>query len=221
MSIFIDSTSRVIVQGMTGSEGQKHTTRMLAAGTNIVGGVNPRKAGTSVTFHVEPYGPGAENRAAGDVEVPVFGSVAQAREETGANVSVVFVPPAYAKDAAIEAIDAGIETLVVITEGIPVQDSTAFVDYALERGVRLIGPNCPGIISPGQCNVGITPADITGPGRLGLVSKSGTLTYQLMYELRDLASPPALVLAVTRLSEPLTSMLWKLSKTTPIRTLLS
>ena len=181
MSIFIDSTSRVIVQGMTGSEGQKHTTRMLAAGTNIVGGVNPRKAGTSVTFHVEPYGPGAENRAAGDVEVPVFGSVAQAREETGANVSVVFVPPAYAKDAAIEAIDAGIETLVVITEGIPVQDSTAFVDYALERGVRLIGPNCPGIISPGQSNVGITPADITGPGRLGLVSKSGTLTYQLMY----------------------------------------
>ena len=186
MSIFIDSTSRVIVQGMTGSEGQKHTTRMLAAGTNIVGGVNPRKAGTSVTFHVEPYGPGAENRASGDVEVPVFGSVAQAREETGANVSVVFVPPAFAKDAAIEAIDAGIETLVVITEGIPVQDSTEFVDYALERGVRLIGPNCPGIISPGQSNVGITPADITGPGRLGLVSKSGTLTYQLMYELRDL-----------------------------------
>ena len=186
MSIFIDSTSRVIVQGMTGSEGQKHTTRMLAAGTNIVGGVNPRKAGTSVTFHVEPYGPGAENRAAGDFEVPVFGSVAQAREETGANVSVVFVPPAFAKAAAIEAIDAGIETLVVITEGIPVQDSTEFVDYALERGVRLIGPNCPGIISPGQCNVGITPADITGPGRLGLVSKSGTLTYQLMYELRDL-----------------------------------
>ena len=96
------------------------------------------------------------------------------------------MPPAFAKDAAIEAIDAGIETLVVITEGIPVQDSTEFVDYALERGVRLIGPNCPGIISPGQSNVGITPADITGPGRLGLVSKSGTLTYQLMYELRDL-----------------------------------
>ena len=186
MSIFIDSTSRVIVQGMTGSEGQKHTTRMLAAGTNIVGGVNPRKAGTTVTFNVEPYGPGAEERVGGQIEVPVFGSVAHAREETGANVSVIFVPPAYAKDAAIEAIDAGIETLVVITEGIPVQDSTAFVDYALERGVRLIGPNCPGIISPGQCNVGITPADITGPGCLGLVSKSGTLTYQLMYELRDL-----------------------------------
>ncbi len=171
MTIFIDSTSRVIVQGMTGSEGQKHTARMLAAGTKIVGGVNPRKAGTTVTFNVDPYGPGAEDRAAGEVEVPVFGSVAHAREETGANVSVIFVPPAYAKDAAIEAIDAGIETLVVITEGIPVQDSTAFVDYALERGVRLIGPNCPGIISPGQCNVGITPADITGTGRLGLVSK--------------------------------------------------
>ena len=186
MTIFIDSTSRVIVQGMTGSEGQKHTTRMLAAGTKIVGGVNPRKAGTTVTFDVEPYGPGAEQRAGGQIDVPVFGSVADAREETGANVSVIFVPPAFAKDAAIEAIDAGIETLVVITEGIPVQDSTAFVDYALERGVRLIGPNCPGIISPGQCNVGITPADITGPGRLGLVSKSGTLTYQLMYELRDL-----------------------------------
>ena len=101
-------------------------------------------------------------------------------------MSVVFVPPAFAKDAALEAIDAGIETVVVITEGIPVQDSVVFVDRALEKGTRLIGPNCPGIISPAQSNVGITPADITGPGRIGLVSKSGTLTYQLMHELRDI-----------------------------------
>lgn len=186
MSIFINASSRVIVQGMTGSEGRKHTARMLSAGTHIVGGVNPRKAGTTVTFEVEPYGSGAANVVAGSVDVPVYGSVAEAREATGANVSVLFVPPAFAKDAAIEAVDAGIETLVVITEGIPVADSVAFVTYARERGVRLIGPNCPGIITPGECNVGITPADITGSGRIGLVSKSGTLTYQLMYELRDL-----------------------------------
>ena len=185
MTIFVNSDTRVIVQGMTGAEGRKHTQRMLSAGTTIVGGTNPRKAGTTVTFDVQGYGPGADKVTDGQVEVPVFGTVAEAREATGANASVIFVPPAFAKGAALEAIEAGIETIVLITEGIPVQDSTIVVERALAAGVRLIGPNCPGIISPAQTNLGITPADITGPGRLGLVSKSGTLTYQLMYELRD------------------------------------
>ena len=185
MTIFVNSDTRVIVQGMTGAEGRKHTQRMLSAGTTIVGGTNPRKAGTTVTFDVQGYGPGADRVTDGQVEIPVFGTVAEAREATGANASVIFVPPAFAKGAALEAIEAGIETIVLITEGIPVQDSTIVVERALEAGVRLIGPNCPGIISPGQASLGITPADITGPGRLGLVSKSGTLTYQLMYELRD------------------------------------
>lgn len=186
MTIFLDSDSLVLVQGMTGAEGRKHTRRMLSAGTRIVGGVNPRKAGTTLTFEVEGYGPAAQRVRNGDAEVPVFGTVAEGMAATGANTTVIFVPPAFAKDAALEAIDAGIQTIVVITEGIPVADATVFVNRALEAGVRLIGPNCPGIISPGQSNVGITPADITGPGRIGLVSKSGTLTYQLMYELRDI-----------------------------------
>ena len=186
MSIFLDRNSKVIVQGMTGSEGRKHTRRMLGAGTNVVGGVNPRKAGASVEFDVAPIGPGAQERRAGSVSVPVFGSVAEAKEATGANVSVVFVPPAHTLGAVIEAVDAGLDLVVIITEGVPVKDATEFYAYAAERGVRLIGPNCPGIISPGQSNVGITPPDITGPGRVGLVSKSGTLTYQLMYELADL-----------------------------------
>lgn len=185
MSIFLNSDSRVIVQGMTGAEGRKHTQRMLSAGTTIVAGTNPRKAGTSVDFDVVGYGPAADRVKNGTVSVPVYATVAEAKEATNANTSVIFVPPAFAKGAALEAIDAGIETIVVITEGIPVADSTVFVSHALEKGVRLIGPNCPGIISPNQSNVGITPADITAPGRIGLVSKSGTLTYQLMYELRD------------------------------------
>lgn len=192
MAIFLDAASRVIVQGMTGSEGRKHTARMLGAGTAVVGGVNPRKAGTSVTFDVQGYGPRAGQVSDGPLEVPVFGTVEQARAATGANTSVVFVPPAFALGAVLEAIDAGIETVVVITEGIPVGDSVRFVTRALESGTRLIGPNCPGIISPGLSNVGITPADITGPGRLGLVSKSGTLTYQMMFELRDLGFTTAI-----------------------------
>lgn len=175
MAIFLTEASKVIVQGMTGSEGQKHTTRMLASGTNVVGGVNPRKAGTSVTF---PAGEGT-------VDVPVFGSVAEALEATGADVSVIFVPPAFTKAAVVEAVDAGVPLVVIITEGVPVADTAEFFAYAQEKGVRLVGPNCPGLISPGKSNVGIIPADITGPGKIGLVSKSGTLTYQMMYELRD------------------------------------
>ncbi|MFV0285950.1 MAG: succinate--CoA ligase subunit alpha [Demequina sp.] len=172
MSIFINKDSKVIVQGMTGSEGSKHTARMLASGTNIVGGVNPRKAGTSVDFD--------------GTEIPVFGSVADAMEATGADVTVLFVPPAFTKAAVIEAVDAGIGLAVIITEGVPVADTAEFFAYAHSKGVRLIGPNCPGLITPGESNVGITPANITGPGRIGLVSKSGTLTYQMMFELRDI-----------------------------------
>lgn len=186
MAIFLDENSRVIVQGMTGSEGQKHTRRMLSAGTTIVGGVNPRKAGTTVEFDVTPIGPGAAAVTAATVSVPVFGTVAEARAATGADVSVVFVPPAFAKSAVLEAVDAGMDLVVIITEGIPVADTAEFFTYAQGKGVRLIGPNCPGIISPGKSNVGITPPDITGAGPIGLVSKSGTLTYQMMYELRDL-----------------------------------
>ena len=186
MSIFLTETDRVIVQGMTGSEGRKHTTRMLSAGTKVVAGVNPRKAGTAVAFDVAPIGPGAGEVQAGTVEVPVYGTVAKAKEATGAEVSVVFVPPAFAKGAVVEAVDAGVRLLVVITEGIPVADATWMRAYAADHGVQIIGPNCPGIISPARSNVGITPPDITGPGPLGLVSKSGTLTYQLMHELSDL-----------------------------------
>ncbi|MDO5746611.1 MAG: succinate--CoA ligase subunit alpha [Actinomycetaceae bacterium] len=186
MSIFLHEDARVVVQGMTGSEGQKHTRLMLGSGTNIVGGTNPRKAGQTLSFEIEPKGAGADRVSETTVEVPVFGTVKEAMEKAEANVSVVFVPPPFAKGAVIEAVDAGIELVVVITEGIPAGDAIEFVNYALEKGVRIIGPNCPGIISPGKSNVGITPADVTNPGRLGLVSKSGTLTYQLMYELRDI-----------------------------------
>ncbi|BBY24755.1 succinate--CoA ligase subunit alpha [Mycobacterium stomatepiae] len=178
MSIFLNKDSKIIVQGITGGEGTKHTALMLKAGTQVVGGVNAKKAGTTVS-HVDPKGK--------DVELPVFGSVAEAMKETGANVSVVFVPPKFAKDAIIEAIDAEIPLLVVITEGIPVQDSAYAWAYNVDKGqkTRIIGPNCPGIITPGEALAGITPANISGPGPVGLVSKSGTLTYQMMYELRD------------------------------------
>ncbi|BBX46240.1 succinate--CoA ligase subunit alpha [Mycobacterium cookii] len=178
MAIFLTAENKVVVQGITGSEATKHTARMLAAGTKIVGGVNARKAGTTV----------AHKDVNGDpIELPVFGSVVEAIEKTGADVSIIFVPPVYSKDAIIEAIDAEIPLLVVITEGIPVQDSAYAWAYNLDKGgkTRIIGPNCPGIISPGQSLVGITPANISGPGPVGLVSKSGTLTYQMMYELRD------------------------------------
>ncbi|MGV0624750.1 succinate--CoA ligase subunit alpha [Mycolicibacter minnesotensis] len=178
MSIFVNKDSKVIVQGITGAEATKHTARMLAAGTQIVGGVNARKAGTTVAH---------KDKDGNDVELPVFGSVAEAMKETGADVSIAFVPPAFSKDAMIEAIDAEIPLLVVITEGVPVQDSAYAWAYNVDKGekTRIIGPNCPGIITPGECLVGITPANISGTGPIGLVSKSGTLTYQMMYELRD------------------------------------
>ncbi|MDD7917829.1 succinate--CoA ligase subunit alpha [Actinomycetospora callitridis] len=180
MSIFLDENSKVIVQGLTGSEGMKHATKMLASGTKIVGGVNARKAGTTVEIT--------------GTNVPVFGGVEEAMKETGADVSVLFVPPKFAKDAAVEAIDAGIGLAVVITEGIPVHDSAWFWAHACANGnrTRIIGPNCPGIISPGKSNAGIIPANIAGPGKMGLVSKSGTLTYQMMYELREIGFSTAI-----------------------------
>jgi succinyl-CoA synthetase alpha subunit len=178
MSIFLNENSKVIVQGMTGSEGRKHTQRMLASGTAIVGGVNPKKAGENVDFD--------------GASVPVFGSVSEAMKETGADVSVIFVPPAGAKGAVIEAVDAQIGLAVVITEGIPVHDSTYFWAHAQGGSTRIIGPNCPGLISPGRSNAGIIPANITKQGTIGLVSKSGTLTYQMMYELRDIGFSTAI-----------------------------
>jgi succinyl-CoA synthetase alpha subunit len=171
MAIYVTKESKVLVQGMTGAEGMKHTRRMLAAGTDVVGGVNPRKAGQSAGFDGQA--------------VPVFGSVADGMRATGADVTVVFVPPAFAKAAVMEAADARIPLAVVITEGIPVHDTVAFTAHARRTGTRIMGPNCPGLITPGQCDAGIIPADITKPGPIGLVSKSGTLTYQLMHELRD------------------------------------
>jgi succinyl-CoA synthetase alpha subunit len=181
MSIFLNKNNKVIVQGITGGEGTKHTALMLKAGTQIVGGVNARKAGTTVEHE-------------GGVILPVFGTVAEAIAATGADTSIVFVPPAFAKDAVVEAIEAGIPLVVVITEGIPVQDTAEFWALAKAKGgtTQIIGPNCPGIITPGQSLVGITPATITGSGPIGLVSKSGTLTYQMMYELRDLGFSTAI-----------------------------
>ncbi len=173
MAIFLTKDSTIVVQGMTGSEGQKHTRRMLASGARVVGGVNARKAGQHVDFD--------------GTALPVCGSVAEAMSETGADVSVVFVPPAFTKDAVLEAVEADMPLVVVITEGVPVHDTAEFHAAAQSSGrTRVVGPNCPGLQSPGASNAGIIPADITGPGPIGLVSKSGTLTYQLMYELRDL-----------------------------------
>jgi len=169
MAIFLSADSKVLVQGMTGAEGTKHTRRMVASGTNVVAGVTPGKGGQEVDG------------------IPVFNNVGEAMAATGANVSVVFVPPKFAKAAVIEAVDATIPLCVVITEGIPVHDTAAFFQYAENSGkTRLVGPNCPGLISPGLSNAGIIPGDITQKGRIGLVSKSGTLTYQMMFELRDL-----------------------------------
>ncbi len=179
MSIWLDQRSTVIVQGMTGSEGRKHTQRMIAAGTRIVAGVTPGKGGQSVTFEESP--------------VPVYESVAEAKAATGANTSVVFVPAKFTRQAVIEAVDAELDLAVVITEGVPVKDTAEFVAYAAQSGrTRLIGPNCPGLISPGKSNVGIIPPTISGPGRIGLVSKSGTLTYQMMFELRDIGFSTAI-----------------------------
>src|ERR1700752_933167 len=174
MAIFLTADSKILIQGITGGEGRKHGARMLAAGAQVVGRANPKKAGTTVELN--------------GVEVPVFATVKETMAATGADVSVIFVPPAGTKAAVKEAIDAEIPLAIVITEGVPVHDTAEFWAYAIEKGnkTRIIGPNCPGVASPGKSNAGIIPADITSEGKIGLVSKSGTLTYQMMYELRDI-----------------------------------
>ncbi|MEZ5118820.1 MAG: succinate--CoA ligase subunit alpha [Candidatus Nanopelagicales bacterium] len=173
MAIFLDENSRILVQGITGSEGGKHTRRMVAGGSNIVAGVTPGKGGQTVD--------------ADGTSIPVFNSVSEAVEATGADVSVVFVPPKFTKGAVMEVVDAQVPLAVVITEGVPVHDTANLFTYAQNAGTtRVIGPNCPGLISPGKSNAGIIPADITKAGRIGLVSKSGTLTYQMMFECRDI-----------------------------------
>lgn len=184
MSVFVGSGTPVIVQGITGHQGMTHTARMLQAGTNICGGVNPRKAGTSVSF------PGRDTDEV--IDIPVFASCQDAVVATGAQASVIFVPPAFAKAAMVEAIEAGIALIVVITEGIPVADTAYCVALAQTRGVRIVGPNCPGLLTVSAdnehlgVNLGIIPDGIVSHGPLGLVSKSGTLTYQLMGELSDI-----------------------------------
>ncbi|NJD10151.1 MAG: succinate--CoA ligase subunit alpha [Gemmatimonadetes bacterium] len=170
MAILIDQSTRLLVQGITGRDGSFHTRQMLEYGTRVVGGVTPGKGGQ--TFD----GPGGS-------AVPIFNTVADAVAATGANTTVIYVPPPFAADAIMEAADAGVALIVAITEGVPVLDMTRVYPYVREKGVRLVGPNCPGLISPGKSKVGIMPASIVRPGPVGVVSRSGTLTYEFVYLL--------------------------------------
>lgn len=167
MSIFIDKDTRLVVQGITGRDGSFHARQMMEYGTQVVAGVTPGKGGQ--TF---------------EDQVPIFNTVEEAVRETGANTSVIYVPPAFAADAMFEAADAGIEFIVAITEGVPVLDMTRVRPYVMGKGARLLGPNCPGLLSPGKSKVGIIPGSITEPGPVGLVSRSGTLTYEVVYKLK-------------------------------------
>ncbi len=168
MSVLVNESTRLIVQGITGSTGSFHTKQMIGYGTNIVGGVTPGKGGQTVE------------------DVPVFNTVRGAVEETGANATVIYVPPPFAADAIMEAAEAGIEVIVAITEGVPVQDMVGVVRYIKDKDVTLIGPNCPGVITPGECKIGIMPGHIHKPGRVGVVSRSGTLTYEAVDQLTRL-----------------------------------
>ncbi|HEY2804663.1 MAG TPA: succinate--CoA ligase subunit alpha [Gemmatimonadales bacterium] len=166
MSVFIDNSTRLVIQGITGRDGSFHAKAMIAYGTKVVAGVTPGKGGQ--TF---------------EGTVPIFNTVADAVAQAGANTSVIYVPAKFAADAVFEAADAGVKLIVCITEGVPVLDMTRVFPYVKERGARLIGPNCPGLITPGQCKVGIIPGQICTPGPVGLVSRSGTLTYEVVYQL--------------------------------------
>jgi len=167
MSVLLDASTRVVVSGVTGSEGTFHTRRNIAYGTNVVAGVTPGKGG----------------QRAVDDKVPVYDTVAEAVQKEGANASLIFVPARFAADSIVEAVDAGCSLVVCITEGIPARDMAEVYPYVRAKGAALIGPNCPGLISPGKANMGIIPGEITGPGPIGLISRSGTLTYQVMYEM--------------------------------------
>lgn len=160
MSVLVNKDSKIIVQGFTGSEGTFHASQMIEYGSNVVGGVTPGKGGQT------------------HLEKPVFNTVKEAVDQTGANVSIIFVPPAFAADAIMEAADAGIKVIITITEGIPVKDMMQAKPYAKERGATLVGPNCPGVITPGEAKVGIMPGFVFKKGNIGIVSKSGTLTYE-------------------------------------------
>jgi succinyl-CoA synthetase alpha subunit len=166
VSIFIDRDTRLLVQGITGRDGSFHTRQMIEYGTNVVGGVTPGKGGQKF-----------------DAKVPIFNTVEQAVKETGANAAVIYVPPTFAADAMMEAADAGIAFIVCITEGVPVLDMTRVYPFVKEKGARLLGPNCPGLISPGKSKVGIIPGRICTPGPIGLVSRSGTLTYEVVFQM--------------------------------------
>jgi succinyl-CoA synthetase alpha subunit len=169
MSIIVNKNSRIVVQGITGKEGTFHTNQMLEYGTNVVAGVTPGKGGQKF-----------------EEKIPIFNTVKEAVDATGANVSVLFVPPPFAPDAIYEAADAGVETVVCITEGIPARDMLKVYNYLQKKGTRLIGPNCPGVISPGQCKVGIMPAFIHKEGSIGVISRSGTLTYEAVHQLTQI-----------------------------------
>ncbi len=176
MSILVNKKTRLVVQGITGGEGTFHTKQMIEYGTNVVAGVTPGKGGTL-------YSGNEKDQLARPV--PVFNTVAEAVEKTQADTSIIFVPAAFAAEAIMEAADAGIKLIVTITEGIPVSDMVKVYAYIQKRGVRMIGPNCPGIITPGECKIGIMPGFIHLPGRIGLISRSGTLTYEAVKQLTD------------------------------------
>jgi succinyl-CoA synthetase alpha subunit len=170
MSILVNKDTKLIVQGITGREGLFHTEQMMAYGTNVVAGVTPGKGGQWVV----------------NDKIPVFDSVKIAKEATGANASIIFVPARFAADAMFEAADAGIELIICITEGVPVQDMMKVRNYLDQKGVRFVGPNCPGLLTPGEAKVGIIPGDIAIPGNVGVVSRSGTLTYEVLYALKQM-----------------------------------
>lgn len=183
MSVLVDRNTKVIVQGL-GKTGSFHTDKAIAYGTNMVGAVHPSKAGTSQQFIGDTDHSGVGDRDDNyEVELPIFGSVAQAVAETGADTSVVYVPPPFAADAIMEAADAGVGLIVAITEGIPVSDMVKTKRFLADRESRLVGPNCPGVITPGECKIGIMPGYIHQPGKIGVVSRSGTLTYEAVYQL--------------------------------------